>query len=400
MSYPTIKLKKNRDGNVVFQHPWIFSGAIEYIPPSATHGSLVRIENEQGQCLGVGTFSQSSSITVRILDFNETVIDEKWWEEKIENAKEQRELLGYGQKTETTGYRLLFAEADGVPGLVVDVYEKVLVLQISTAAMEMMKPQILAALKKIIKPKAIVERSDLFVRREEDLEEFTGILEGKISEPIEFLENGLRFTADTLSGQKTGFFTDQKNLRSALEKFSEGRNVLDTFSYSGAAGNYALRGGASSVTFLDASQDALELCKAHVALNFPKKKTHIETLSEDAFQFLAKSENKPWDMILLDPPALIKTKKDEEAGKKAYHFLNRAALRALPNKGILVTSSCSHFLSEEDFIFMLRRAAVQAGVKLHILDSIRQSPDHPDSLTFPEARYLKSFIALVRKPSL
>ncbi len=397
MQYSTIKIKKDRDANIFWQHPWIFSGAIERMPTDIPHGSLVGVESSDGKILGLGTFSKSSTITVRMLDFSDAVIDETWWLNKITAAHEQRTLLGYGTKTQTTGYRVLFGEADGVPGLVVDRFENILVLQISTAGIEEMKPLILAALKKVFKPKAIVERSDIHVRRDENLPEFKDVLDGKISKPIEFLENGLTFTADVLNGQKTGFFTDQKNLRAAMEKFADGRKVLDTFSYSGAAGVYALRGGAKSVSFLDSSADALALCEAHVALNFPKKKKSIETIDEDAFNFVGSMEEGRFDMILLDPPALIKSSKDAESGKKAYHFLNRAALRALPDKGILVTSSCSHFLPEDDFVFILRRAAVQAGVKLHILESVRQSPDHPDSLTFPEARYLKSFIALVRK---
>jgi len=397
MPYPTLQLKKGREGNVVFQHPWIFSGALETIPNDIEQGTLVSVNDSEGKILGVGTFSKFSSIAVRLFEFKEAVIDENWWMEKIKSADEQRQLLGYGAKQQTTAHRVLFAEADGVPGLVVDRFEDTLVLQISTAGIEMMKPWILAALKAVFNPSAIVERSDMLVRKEEKLPEFKAVLEGEVSEPISFLENGLKFTADVIDGQKTGFFTDQKDLRAQLEKFCSGRKVLDAFSYSGAAGVYALRGGASSITFLDSSASALTLCEKHVALNFPKlAKSKIESIEADAFDFMGKATEN-WDMIVLDPPALIKSMKDADGGKKAYHFLNRAALRALPDKGILVTSSCSHFLSEEDFIFLLRRAAVQAGVKLHILASVKQSPDHPDSITFPEARYLKSFIALVRK---
>lgn len=398
MNYPTLKLKKDRDGNVFFQHPWIFSGALETIPHDLENGTLVRIENDEGYARGVGTFSNASSIAVRMFEFKDTEIDEAWWLQKITAADAQRKLLGYGPKTQTTGYRILFAEADGVPGLVVDRFDDVLVLQISTAGMENMKEWILSALKKVFKPRAIVERSDMLVRREEKLPEFVGVLHGKMNEPVEFLENGIKFTADILNGQKTGFFTDQKDLRLLIEKFADGRKVLDAFSYSGAAGVYALRGGAKSVTFLDSSASALSLSENHAALNFPKKKKTIETIEADVFDFLGNGPAADrWDMIVIDPPALIKSKKDEESGKKAYHFLNRAALRALPSGGILVTSSCSHFLSEDDFVFILRRAAVQAGVKLHILGSAHQSADHPDSVTFPEARYLKSFIALIEK---
>lgn len=398
--YPTLSLKKGKEGSVYYHHPWVFSGALTTIPNDLENGDLVHVQDEAGKIIGTGTFSRSSSIAVRVFDFNEVEINEDWLTQKITLAHDARLLLGYGPKTETTGYRVVFAESDGLPGLILDRFEDTLVLQISTAGMEKLKPLLLSTLQKIFKPKNIIEKSELTVRKEEKLEEHKEVLKGS-AEPVEFLENGNHFIADVWEGQKTGFFTDQKELRTEIEKLSNKKTVLDLFSYSGAAGIYALRGGAKAVDFVDGSENALDLCKQHVALNKFNKKTSAKTsyTKSDVFEFLSKSKPNSYDVVIVDPPALIKTHRDEMNGKKAYHFLNRAALRLVKNGGIFVSSSCSHFLSEEDFHFMLRRAAVQAGVTLHLLHLVRQSPDHPESLNFPESRYLKSIIAWVEAPS-
>lgn len=393
-----ITLKPKKEGNVLFRHPWIFSGAIEYVPNEVEHGSMVFVKDASGKVIGTGTYSKWSSISVRVFEFYEAEIDGAWFEKKFTEADARRKLLGYGPKTDTTGYRLIFGEADGVPGLVVDKYKDTLVIQISTAGIEKLKEEVLSALKKVFKPKIIIERSDLPVRIEEKLYEHKGILAGKFDKTVndglvEFKENGLTFFADPLEGQKTGFFCDQKDLRHALGKISKGREVLDLFSYSGAAGIYALQGGAKKVTFVDGSQRALDLCEKNVKANFEKAK--VETICADLFQFLGKANPASYDMVILDPPALIPSRHVQENGKKAYHFLNRAGLRLLKDGGIFVTSSCSHFLSEDDFIFLLRRASVQAGVTLHMLAHIVQSADHPLSVTFPESKYLKSFVFVV-----
>lgn len=399
--YPTLKIKKGKEGSVYYHHPWVFSGALHDIPDDLENGDFVHVQDEFEKIIGTGSFSRSSSIAVRLFDFKEVEINEAWLTQKITLANDRRLLLSYGPGTETTGYRVVFAESDGLPGLILDRFENTLVLQISTAGMEKLKPILITVLEKIFAPTSIIEKSELTVRKEEKLPERKELISGTEA-PVEFLENGNRFIADVWEGQKTGFFTDQKELRTEIEKLASKRNVLDLFSYSGAAGIYALRGGASAVDFVDGSESALELCKQHVALNKFNKKTSAKKITytkSDVFEFLGKAEPSSYDMVIVDPPALIKTHRDEMNGKKAYHFLNRAALRLVKDGGIFVSSSCSHFLSEEDFLFMLRRAAVQAGVTLHLLHLIRQSPDHPESLNFPESRYLKSIVAWVETTS-
>lgn len=357
------------------------------------------MQNSNENIIATGSFSKYSSIAIRIFDFKETFIDKNWFLGKFKIATAKRHMLGYGDRTPTTGYRLIFGEADEIPGLIVDVFDKTLVIQISTAGILNFKNDIVEALKEVMRPNTIIEKSDMQVLKEEHLQENKQILYGDLSKKETngtiFKENGINFFADIMEGQKTGFFLDQKDLRLKIKELAQDKVVADIFSYTGAAGIYALKGGAKNVTFVDASQRALEFCDKHAKKNF--KTADINLIEDDAFNFISNAKQNSFDMVLLDPPALIKTQKSIESGKKAYHFLNRAGLRMVKDGGIFVTSSCSHFLSEEDFIFLLRRAEVQTNTTLHILAKINQSPDHPLSINFPESKYLKSFAFLVSK---
>ncbi len=392
--YPTIQLKAGKEANIAFRHPWVYSGAIETKAEGIAHGDLVHVSDRKGDVIGTGTYSNASSIAVRVFDFGEVAIDKAWFTKKVRAAAERRILLGYGPGTETTGYRVVFGEADEIPGLIVDRYEDVLVMQIATAGLDALKEMIVEVLVDVFAPKAIVERSDLHVRNEEKLPEVQGIVYGKDPGLVEFKELGKPFVADVVNGQKTGFFCDQKDLREHIQSLAAGKeNVLNLFSYSGASGIAAMLGGAKHVHNIDGSDDALELLAENAKLN------NVEMTSEkaDIFQWLNDHKEAAYDMVMVDPPSIIKTAKDTENGKKAYHFLNRATMRLVKDGGIFVTSSCSHFLSEEDMAFTLRRASVQAGITLDILGVVRQSADHPLSVYFPESTYLKSFICQIRR---
>lgn len=392
----TLTLKKGKEASAGFRHPWLFSGALERVEEAPEHGDVIRVADKDGKILGTGTYSASSSIAVRLCEFKEAEIDRAWFARRFKECDERRKLMGYGPDTDVTGYRLVFGESDGVPGLVVDRYEDILVIQVSTAGMARLKNEAVEALKDVFAPKAIVERSDLPVRREENLEEEVGVLHGEIEGPVKFRENGLIFLADVLAGQKTGFFLDQRDLRSAIRRLAEGRDVLNLFSYTGAASVAALKGGAKHVLNVDASAEALAGMQA---LAKPNKITgkRYDAEEADVFQWLGKKKDASFGMVLLDPPALIKGKKDLESGAKAYHFLNRAAMRLVEDGGIFVTSSCSRFLGEEDLAFILRRASVQTNLRLDLLAVVRQSPDHPMNVYFPEGMYLKSFVFQVRR---
>src|SRR5688572_12614040 len=233
MSYPVIQLQKGKEANAAFRHPWIFSGALIKRPEGIDHGSIVKLADIRGEVLGTGTYSAKSSIAVRLLAFGEAevVIDKAWFVARFREAEARRALLGYGPGKATDGYRVVFGEADGVPGLVVDRYRDVFVIQISTAGMDNLRAVIVDALEEAFAPKAIVERSDIGVRKEEALSDQVSVLKGEISGPVAFSEAGLSFEADVLKGQKTGFFLDQKSLRQSVAKFAAGRKALNIFSY-------------------------------------------------------------------------------------------------------------------------------------------------------------------------
>jgi 23S rRNA (cytosine1962-C5)-methyltransferase len=262
--------------------------------------------------------------------------------------------------------------------------------------LDRMREDIVAALDETFTPATIVERSDIAVRREEGLNDFVAIHKGEVSAPIPFVENGLNFIADVQSGQKTGFFLDQRDLRKwILEHHIPGR-VLNLFSYSGSAGIAAMKAGAERVHNVDGSVDALELCKKQAELNGIAAEKFTTEIS-DVFDWMNLNKESRYDAVIMDPPALIKAGRDAEEGKKAYHFLNRAAMRLVNDGGLFITSSCSHFLPEEDLAFILRRASVQAGIRLDVLAVVRQSADHPLSVYFPESAYLKTFICRVSR---
>lgn len=378
MAYPIIQLKAGREASVGFRHPWIFSGALDVIPDGLQAGEFVYIADRNDRVIATGSYEGDANIAVRVFDFSEVTIDEAWISRALEIAYSRRILLGYGPDTDTTGYRLVFSEADSLPGLIIDRYADVLVLQISTAGMRACLPVVLDACKKIFQPKAIIDKS-------KDVGE---IVHGSVDAAVQFLEHGMKFAADVVHGQKTGFYLDQKDLRQYVAKYAKDKNVLNLFSYTGATSSAALLGGALSVHNVDESEAALAQIDVH-----PK----MTCEQADVFSWLNDNKDPAYDMVILDPPALTKTKKDKEAAAKAYHFLNRAAMRLVKDGGIFVTSSCSHFFTEDDLAFTLRRASVQAGVELDVLHVVHQAPDHPFSVYWSEGLYLKSFVCRIRR---
>ncbi|PWB70893.1 23S rRNA (cytosine(1962)-C(5))-methyltransferase RlmI [candidate division GN15 bacterium] len=393
--YPVLTLKPDKVASVAFHHPWVFSGALGKHEP-IEHGSLVHVADPKGKILGTGTYSNRGSIAIRVFDFEKTELSDDWFVRRFQQAQQRRELMGYGDGTDTTAYRLVFGESDGIPGLIVDRYESVLVMQLSTAGIEKLRPVITEALIQAFQPVCLIDRSDMTARQEEGLPGRTEIVHGSDPGAVEFTEYGNWFLAEPLTGQKTGFFLDQKDLRREIQRLAADRSVLNLFSYTGSNGVAALKGGAKSVHHVDSSEPALALCKQQFDLN-RLDSSKMTTECADVFQWLDAHQNDRYDMVIMDPPALIKSQKDMESGRKAYHFLNRAALRIMNDGGILVSSSCSAFFTEPDFSFTLRRASVQAETTLHPLRTVYQSADHPVPVYFPEAAYLKSFICQVRR---
>jgi 23S rRNA (cytosine1962-C5)-methyltransferase len=394
--YPTVKLRPGKETTVLQRHPWVFSGAIAAPLDERHHGALVQVTDSRDNVLGVGTYSVSSTIAVRIFDFSPATIDTDWLVQKITAAENLRRGMGYGPNSATTGYRVVFGESDGIPGLVIDRYGSAIVFQLSTAGLDRLRPQIIDAVTRVFTPSIIVERSDLAVRKDESLAEYSTVHLWNGTAPITFTEDGIRYQVDLVNGQKTGFYLDQRELRRAIRSLAEGRRVLNLFSYTGSLGVAALIGGASDVLNIDSSEVALSQCADNAELNgLPRHKMQTEV--EDIFQYLSRNHEPMWDMVVVDPPALIKSQRHIEAGRKAYHFLFRAALRLVKEGGLLACSSCSQFFTPDDLTITLRRASVQNGVHLFPLKTLGHADDHPVSLYFPESAYLKSMVCQVSR---
>lgn len=393
--YPTILLKQERVDSVRYRHPWIFSGAILKKERTVQQGGLVRVEGEDGTFLGVGTYSASSSIAIRVFDTQDVAIDVDWFIRRFSEARARRQMMGFGEGTDTTGFRACFGEADGVPGLIVDVYADVCVFQLSTAGLDQLREQIVEAVDTVFTPRCIMERSDMGVRKDDGLEEVVAVRKGEDPGEVEFFERGRRYLVNVVEGQKTGFFLDQRDARDTVQRFALGKECLNLFSYTGAFSVAAMLGGAQSCHSVDLSALALAGCEQHREL-YGFSRESFTTQEADIFQWLGERRESSYDLVVLDPPALIKSSKDAEAGKKAYHFLNRAAMRLVRDGGVFVSSSCSQHLSEEDLMFLLRRASVQNGLDLRVLALHRQAADHPLSLYFKEAEYLKTIVCEVR----
>lgn len=394
--YPILTLKPGKEGALGYRHPWIFSGALQGAPQEIKHGAIVTVADVHGKTIGTGTFSAHSMIAVRICEFDECTLDRQWFANKLRLAEERRRWFDLGTENPKAGYRVIFGESDGIPGLVVDRYGDVLVLQIATAGMAALRAIVVDVLVEAYSPRAIIERSDLPVRREEGLGETVGVLYGEDVDRVEFCEGEMRYLADIRSGQKTGFFLDQRDLRRRLVHYAGNREVLNLFSYTGGFAAVVLKAGAKSVHNVDGSQPALDLVETQLSLNqLDGSLATMECI--DIFNWLSSHGDPSYDMVIVDPPALIKSHRDVETGSKAYHFLNRAAMRLVRDDGIFVTSSCSAHYSEEDYAIMLRRASVQANVTLEVLESVRQAADHPISIYFRESLYLKSFICQVKR---
>ena len=393
-SLPRVTLKAHKEAPLKAGHPWIFSEALT-APLSVAPGSLVEVYSSYGDCLGIGTYNPLTSIRVRMLTRNATEpIDARYFSKRFTtlNTWKQSHL-----PAETTGYRLVHAEADGIPGLIVDRYADTYVFQIHTAGMELLRSAIIQALKETFKPEVIVERSDVSVRHREGLtDEPITVHHGKVTEPVKFQEAGLWFLADVLKGQKTGFFLDQRDARLAVQARAKGKRVLNLFGYSGAFSVHAAKGGATFVATVDSSRPALEQAEQNLTLNGfdANDETRFLSLEADVLELL--DDNKlpgaPYDFIVCDPPAFAKSEAKLPQALKAYTELNTACLKLLSAGGILVTSSCSGRVSEDDFRSLLRLAAGRARQEVRVLAWITQPIDHAEALAFSEGRYLKTAI--------
>jgi 23S rRNA (cytosine1962-C5)-methyltransferase len=388
-----IFLKPGKEKAVVRHHPWIFSGAIDTVMGDPDNGSSVQVFDSKKNFLGTGAFSPYSQIRVRMWSFDNEEIDQTFFENRIDVSIKRRLYLM--KKYDDSAWRLIHAESDQIPGLIVDQYNDVLVIQILSSGSEYHRNTIVDALKKITGLNNIYERSDLDVRKIEGLKERTGPISGKIPHEILIKEGGHQFIVDLENSQKTGFYLDQRINRRIVSDYCMDKAVLNVFSFTGGFSIYAAGRNAKNVVSLDSSNDALELAKRNHTLNGFTDNGH-EWIEGDAFQLLRKmrDQNKKFDVVILDPPKFAPTAAHVDKAARAYKDINLLGFKLLNPAGILVTFSCSGGLNEGLFQKIVSDAALDAGAYATILEKLNQGPDHPVSLNFPEGAYLKGLICL------
>jgi 23S rRNA (cytosine1962-C5)-methyltransferase len=389
VTIPRAILFQGKEKAIKNRHHWIFSGAVKSLPELFENGSLLPVQSENGEFLGTAYFNTRSSIVGRMVSFDRTP-PEAAVERSIESALALRLRFFDDQ---TTAFRLINAEGDGLPGLIVDRYGDVLVIQVATLGMDRLKPLVLEILQKKLTPRAIYEKSNLPSRREEGLEGFEGSLSGEPIQTVQILENGLKFLVDIPRAQKTGFFLDQREMRRMVGLLAKDRSVLNAFSYTGAFSVYARRGGAVRVDSVDTSEPAIKLARQNLEINgLETEQNHF--FVEDVFEFLRR-EGLSYDFIILDPPAFAKKKSDVVQACRGYKDINRLALQKIRPGSLLLTFSCSYFVDESLFQKVIFQAALEASRKARILQRHHLAFDHPINIFHPEGAYLKGLLLYV-----
>ena len=393
-SFQTLRLKKREDRRIRAGHRWIYSNEVDVKATPLTAfeaGEQVVLEDYRGKPVAMATVNSSSLICARIYTSNVSVaLDLAFLISRIKNALSLRQLA-----FEKPYYRLVYAESDYLPGLIVDRFDDVLVVQITSAGMERVKQEIVEALDSVLKPSIILLRNDTASRELEGLEQYVETAKGTLTDTIQLEENQTRFEVPLMGGQKTGWYYDHRMNRQRLQAFVKDRSVLDVFSYVGAWGVQALTAGASQVTCVDSSDKFLQHAVHNAGLNGREK--DFSTITGDAFDVLKnlRLEQHRFDIVVLDPPAFIKRRKDAKEGLVAYQRVNRAAMQLVKPGGIIVSASCSWHLQREQLLDAMRKAATINGQRLQILEQGHQGADHPVHPAMKETDYLKSFLGRI-----
>ena len=387
-------LRKGKEESLKRFHPWIFSGAVHHIEGEPKEGDLVEVLNSEGRFVAIGHW-QVGSIAVRVLTFNRQKIDVEFWEKRLKTALDVRKSIGLAGSVNNNMYRLVHGEGDNLPGLIIDIYGENAVMQAHSVGMHVSRMQIAEALKAVMGDslKAIYYKSETTLPFKASLGQENGFILGESNDNVA-IENGLKFHIDWLKGQKTGFFVDQRENRALLEKYSQGRKVLNMFCYTGGFSVYAMRGGAELVHSVDSSAKAVDLVNANIELNFPDDKRH-KAFAEDAFRFLDEMKEGAYDLIILDPPAFAKHKDALKNALRGYTKLNVKAFEKIPAGGILFTFSCSQAVNKDQFRMAVFTAAAMAKRKVRILHQLHQPADHPINIYHPEGEYLKGLVLYV-----
>ncbi|MBS7319552.1 RlmI/RlmK family 23S rRNA methyltransferase [Prevotella sp. P3-120] len=390
--YPQIILKKGKEESLKRFHPWVFSGAIQAIEEGIEEGDTVCLVNRNGDFIAVGHY-QEGSIAVRVLTFEDREIDDDFWHSRISSALKMRQSIGIADSPSNNTYRLVHGEGDNLPGLIIDVYGDTAVMQAHSIGMHKVRKEIAKALVDVMESRI----SNVYYKSETtlpfmDATDMNGFIYGGSDNNVA-LENGLKFRVDWLKGQKTGFFVDQRENRSLLEKYAAGKRVLNMFCYTGGFSFYAMRGGAQLVHSVDSSAKAIDLTRENVSLNFPGDQRH-EAFCEDAFKYLEKAGDN-YNLIILDPPAFAKHRGALHNALKGYTRLNQKAFEKIERGGILFTFSCSQVVTKDHFRNAVFTAAALAKRNVRILHQLHQPADHPINIYHPEGEYLKGLVLYV-----
>lgn len=393
MTTKTIQLKKGKEESLKRFHPWIFSGAILRMDDGIEEGELVKVVTFHREFIAIGHY-QIGSIAVRVLSFRDITIDQEFWESRLKAALNMRIAIGIADNPTNNTYRLVHGEGDLLPGLIIDCYGKTAVMQAHSVGMHVERLPICEALRSVMGSRIehVFYKSETTLPFKAELGQQDGFLYGGSDDNVA-IENGLKFHVDWLKGQKTGFFVDQRENRTLLEKYAKNRSVLNMFCYTGGFSVYAMRGGAKLVHSVDSSAKAVELTNANIELNFPSDARHA-AFCDDAFKYLD-AHDAQYDLVVLDPPAFAKHRAALRNALKGYTRLNVKGFERIKPGGILFTFSCSQVVTKENFRNAVFTAAAQAKRKIRILHQLHQPADHPINIYHPEGEYLKGLVLYV-----
>ena len=393
MTTKTIQLKKGKEESLKRFHPWIFSGAILRMDEGIEEGELVKVVTFHREFIAIGHY-QIGSIAVRVLSFRDITIDQEFWKSRLKAALNMRIAIGIADNPTNNTYRLVHGEGDMLPGLIIDCYGKTAVMQAHSVGMHVERLPICEALRSVMGSRIehVFYKSETTLPFKAELGQQDGFLYGGSDDNVA-IENGLKFHVDWLKGQKTGFFVDQRENRTLLEKYAKNRSVLNMFCYTGGFSVYAMRGGAKLVHSVDSSAKAVELTNANIKLNFPSDARHA-AFCDDAFKYLD-AHDAQYDLVVLDPPAFAKHRAALRNALKGYTRLNVKGFERIKPGGILFTFSCSQVVTKENFRNAVFTAAAQAKRKVRILHQLHQPADHPINIYHPEGEYLKGLVLYV-----
>lgn len=391
MEHAKIRLKKGKDKSLRRFHPWVFSGAISDVEGVPEEGDLVEVYDAGGTFLGIGHY-QIGSITVRVFEFSKQKINTEYWKQKLTIAIDLRKQLGLLESEETNIFRLVHAGGDGLPGLIIDYYNGTAVFQCHSIGMWKLAHVFSNLLKELLGDQliAVYDKSEETLPFKADLNPENGYLFGADKAVKSGIEYNNSFAIDWETGQKTGFFIDQRENRALLAKYAKGKSVLNTYCYSGGFSIYALNAGASLVHSVDSSQKAIDLVENNVAL-IPELAKNHESFTSDSLEFISQAETQ-YDIILLDPPAFGKHKRVRHKAVQGYKRLNAKAMKKIKPGGIIFSFSCSQIVDKELFTNTILAAAIEARRNVRVLHQLHQPADHPINLAQPESEYLKGLV--------